>query len=280
MRIRHTFLQNNVPFITTEKGLVPLKSVTGNNGIQSPRQMIDFDSNPDALRKLPLFSALTASQLTWVAAAIKHRTYPAGACIVPAGETPDGLYVILSGRVRVVHEDDEGHALIAACLEPHEFFGEMGLIDSSSCPASIRAVDRCETIWIPRKIFIECIEDNAAAALCMLRCSLERLCAAHYKMANLALMNVFGRVARVLLENGHQANGEWLVDIGSEQIAAMVGASREMVSRVVKSMIVKGAVRRHKRKLIVLDRGALAEASASHRPRQAEAATATATAME
>ena len=268
MPIRHTFLQNIVPFITTEKGLVPLKSLTGNKAFQSPSQMIDFESNPDALRKLPLFSALTASQLTWVAAAIKHRTYPAGACIVPAGETADGLYVILSGRVRVVHEDAEGHALIVADLGAHEFFGEMGLIDSTPCPASIRAVDRCEVIWMPRKIFIECIEDNAGAALCMLRRSLERLCAAHHKMANLALMNVYGRVARVLLENGHETNGEWRVDTGSEQIAAMVGASREMVSRVVKSMIVKGAVRRHKRKLIVLDRGALAQASASHRPRQ------------
>jgi CRP-like cAMP-binding protein len=240
--------------------------------------MIDFESNPDALRRLPPFSTLTGSQLTWVAAAIKHRTYPADACIVPAGEIPDGLYVILSGRVRIVHEDDDGHALIAACLGPNEFFGEMGLIDSTACPASIRAVDRCEVIWMPRKIFIECIEDNAAAALWMLRGSLDRLCAAHHKMANLALMNVYGRVARVLLENGHETNGEWLVDIGSEQIAAMVGASREMVSRVVKSMIVKGAARRYKRKLIVLDRGALTEASATHRPRRVQPETATATA--
>ena len=256
----------------TEKEPPAAKVADWQKGFQSPSQMIDFESDPDALRKLPLFSAMTASQLTWVAAAIKHRTYLAGTCIVPAGEPPDGLFVILSGRVRVVHEDAEGHALIVADLGATEFFGEMGLIDSTPCPASIRAVDRCECVWIPRKIFIECIEDNAAAALCMLRGSLERLCTAHHKMANLALMNVYGRVARVLLENGHDANGEWLVDTGSEQIAAMVGASREMVSRVVKSMIVKGAVRRYKRKLIVLDRAALAQASVSHRHRQVAAA--------
>ena len=85
-------------------------------------------------------------------------------------------------------------------------------------------------------------------------------------MADLALMNVYGRVARVLLENGREANGDWLVETRSEQIAGMVGASREMVSRVIKKMIAKGEVRRYKRKLIVLDRTALALASTSHRP--------------
>jgi CRP-like cAMP-binding protein len=81
-------------------------------------------------------------------------------------------------------------------------------------------------------------------------------------MADLALKNVYGRVARVLLDNGHEAEGTWLVKPGAEQIAGMVGASREMVSRVIKHMIGKGAVRRYKRKLIVLDRTALTRAAA------------------
>lgn len=231
--------------------------------------MIDFESKPGALRNLPLFSSLTPRQLIAVAPAVKHRTYPAGACIVAAGEVPDGLHILLSGRVRVLHEDAEGHALIAAELGPSEFFGEMGLIDSSPCPASIRAIERCELVWVPQKTVLECIGDNAAAAVSLLRTALERLCAAHHKMAHLALMNVYGRVAHVLLEEGREANGDWLVEAGSEQIAAMVGSSREMVSRVVKSMIGKGAVRRYKRKLIVLDRAALALACATPRPTDA-----------
>jgi CRP/FNR family cyclic AMP-dependent transcriptional regulator len=186
--------------------------------------------------------------------------------VVAAGEVPDGLYILLSGRVRVIHEDADGRTLIASELGPSEFFGEMGLIDSTPCPASIRAMERCELVWVPQKTLIECLSDNAAAALGMLRIALERLCAAHAKMANLALMTVYGRVAGVLLENGRDANGDWLVETGSEQIAAMVGSSREMVSRVLKSMILKGAIRRHKRKLIVLDRSALAVACAPHRP--------------
>jgi predicted regulator of amino acid metabolism with ACT domain len=77
-------------------------------------------------------------------------------------------------------------------------------------------------------------------------------------MGNLALTDVYGRVAQVLVESGHEVNREWHVDVGAEQIAAMVGASREMVSRVVRCMIEKRLVRRFKRRLIVLDRDALA----------------------
>ena len=76
-------------------------------------------------------------------------------------------------------------------------------------------------------------------------------------MANLALVNVYGRVAQLLLETGHDADGEWPVGLRAEDIAALVGASREMVSRVIRSMIERGAVRRYKRKLIVKDRSAL-----------------------
>jgi hypothetical protein len=77
-------------------------------------------------------------------------------------------------------------------------------------------------------------------------------------MANLALTDVYGRVAQVLVESGREVDGEWHVDVGSEQIAAMVGASREMVSRVIKCMIEKRLLRRYKRKLIVLERETLA----------------------
>lgn len=220
-----------------------------------------FTRDPAAIRKLPLFSPLTETQFAWLVPAIQFRTYSAGKCILHSGEAPDGLYIIIAGRVRVMHDDGQGHALIVADYGPGEFFGEMGLIDSAPCPANIHVVDACEVAYVPRKILLECIEDNAAGAVYMLRTALDRLCAAHRKMADLALMNVYGRVARVLLDNGREADGSWLVEPGSERIAAMVGASREMVSRVIKHMIGKGTVRRHKRKLIVLDRAALACAS-------------------
>ena len=224
--------------------------------------MTGLTRNPETLRSLPLFAPLTESQWTWLLPSLRERSVPARTCIVHAGEPAEGLYVLLSGKVRVVHEDTDGHALIAGTLTGNEFFGEMGLIDSTPCPASVHAIERSDVLFVPRQALLEALEANGAATMYMLKVSLERLCQAHHKMANLALMNVHGRVARVLLEHGREANGDWLVEPGSEQIAAMVGASREMVSRVVRGMIRDGIVRRYKRKLIVLDRAALASVSA------------------
>ena len=75
-------------------------------------------------------------------------------------------------------------------------------------------------------------------------------------MANLALSTVYVRVTQVLLENGHEVNGEWHVSGSSEQIADMVGASREMVNKVLRCMVIKRVIRRDKQKIIVVDRDA------------------------
>jgi CRP/FNR family cyclic AMP-dependent transcriptional regulator len=211
----------------------------------------------DVLRKLPLLSELDDADFARLLAAARRRTFPARAFVLRAGETPDGLYVVVSGRVRLVHQDQDGRALIAEIYGPGELFGEMGLMDGSASPANVVASEECELVFIPRENALECMTSSPVAALSLLRTSLTRLYKAHRQMANLALTPVYGRVAQVLVTNGHEAEGEWHVDVGSEQIAAMVGASREMVSRVLRCMIEKRVVRRFKRRLIVIDRGAL-----------------------
>jgi CRP/FNR family cyclic AMP-dependent transcriptional regulator len=91
----------------------------------------------------------------------------------------------------------------------------------------------------------------------MLRSVVGRLREADRKIASLALMDVHGRVARLLIELAREVNDVWVVDTGSEEMARMVGASREMVSRVLKEMRESGLIRREKRKIIVLDRASM-----------------------
>jgi CRP/FNR family cyclic AMP-dependent transcriptional regulator len=214
-------------------------------------------ADPGLLRKLPPFAWFTETQLTWALPATERRTYGAHTAIVKAGDKAEGLYILLSGQVRLVHEDGEGHELVAEILREHQFFGELGLFDGADCPVTIETESACEVLFVPRKVVLECLEDNARAAMCMLRSAVSRLCATHHKLAKIALTSVSERVAMVLFENGSDAEGEWRVNVGAEQIASMVGASREMVSRVIKVLIEKGIVRRLRRKLIVIDRDAL-----------------------
>lgn len=166
--------------------------------------------------------------------------------------------MILSGRVRVLIDSGESREFIVEMLGPHEFFGEMALLDGAGCSVTVESLEPCEILYIPRKRMLECLQQNASAAMLLLASTLARLRDAHRKLEGLVMMTVYGRVARVLLENGNESNGEWHVELGTEQIAAMVGASREMVSRVLKEMTATGSLRRDKRKLIVLDRPAVA----------------------
>ena len=217
---------------------------------------------PELLQSLPPFSSLTTSEFATLLPSLREQSFRARACIVPAGEALNGLYVVISGRVRLRHEDQQGRALIADTFGPNEFFGEIGLLDGAPWSASIEAAEASDVVYIPRKPLLDCLNQNPAAAMHMLQICLMRLSRAHNQMANLALTDVYGRVAQVLVEHGEGVNGEWHVTVGAEQIAAMVGASREMVSRVVRCMIQKRLLRRVKRKLVVLDRDALSAPTA------------------
>ena len=217
--------------------------------------MMTVFSNLSLLKSLPLFASAADEDLAAMMPGIQHRSYPARTCILRAGENGDGLHVILSGRVRIVLDDGEGHEIIVAVLGANDFFGEIELIDGTPRFANFDCTQPAEILHISKKAALEWLERDPVASILMLRTVTRRLAEAHQKIGNLALVNVYGRVSRVLLEAGREAsNGEWLVEPGAEQIAAMVGASREMVSRVVKDMINRGLVRRHKRKLIVIDR--------------------------
>ena len=220
--------------------------------------MSRYTGDPQLLKRLPPFSWFSETQLAWALPTIEHRRYPPRTVIQRYGDPGDGLYIVLSGRVSVLHQDAQGHELIASSIGPNDFVGELGLLENEVCAASIRCDTACELLYIPRKVVLECLEDNGRASMCMLRKVLARLCATHRKLATLALTKVYDRVAAVLLEHSRDAGGERRVEIGSEQISARVAASREMVSRVIKDMIGRGMVRRDKRKLVIVDAPALA----------------------
>ena len=108
-----------------------------------------FSLNPQILKSVPLFSLFSDSQLTQVLTGVQHRSFPRNAFIVRAGEETDALYIILSGRVKVLIPDEEGHEVILSVLGPHDFFGEMGLLDDQVRSASVETLEPCEMKHTP-----------------------------------------------------------------------------------------------------------------------------------
>ena len=215
------------------------------------------------LRDVAPFSLLAQHEFDALTSCIKRRTYSDGAFIVCANEYPEGVYFILSGRVVVLMDDEEARAYIVGTLGRHDFFGETSLFSGARSRITVKAQETCQILYIPRKWLIEHLQHNGAFASYILERTLTRLNEAHHKLEALALMTVYERVARILIDTAEHVKGNWLVRTGTETIAGMVGASREMVSRVLRQMIESGAVRRDKRLLFVTDPGLIAEAAAT-----------------
>ncbi|HYC46046.1 MAG TPA: Crp/Fnr family transcriptional regulator [Burkholderiales bacterium] len=224
--------------------------------------MTNLAVNPTILKTVPLFSLLSDHQLAALFPAIQHRTYPRHSFMLRAGEKADALYVILAGRAKVVIDDGDGREVTLTVIGPTEFFGEMSLIDEKPRSASVEAIEPCEVLYISKAAFMSCLKDNFDVAMLILRAVVARLREADKKIASLALMDVHGRVARLIMELARETDDDWVVDTGSEEMARMVGASREMVSRVLKEMRDSGLIRREKRKIIVLDRESMSNRGA------------------
>jgi len=196
------------------------------------------------LRNVPLFATLPENQLAALTSVVSRKSFPRGTLIMAAGDATDSLYVVISGRLKVMVSDDEGREVIFAMLGPNEYFGEMGLIDDSTRSASVITLEPCELLVLSKRDFRKCLSDNFETAMTVMRGLVKRLREADRKIGSLALMDVYGRVARLLLEMSELIDGQHVVTrkIAKQDIAKMIGASREMVSRVMKDLQVGGYI--------------------------------------
>ena len=196
------------------------------------------------LRNVPLFVTLPDSQLALLTSVVSRRSYPRGTTVIAAGDSTDSLYVVISGRLKVMMSDDEGREVILSMLGPSEYFGEMALIDDSPRSAGVITVQPCELLVLAKRDFKKCVAENFEMSMTLMRGLVKRLREADRKIGSLALMDVYGRVARLLLEMSEKVDGQQVVTrkVAKQDIAKMIGASREMVSRVMKDLQTGGYI--------------------------------------
>ena len=196
------------------------------------------------LRNVPLFSDLDQVELERLSRVATRRRAGRGEQVVRSGESADALLILLTGRAKVTNFDEEGRAIILAWLGPGEFFGEMGLIDGSARSASVVAVENCELLSIGKNEFQRCMQDNFQVAQKLMQILVRRLREADRNIESLALLDVYGRVARLLLDLSEEIDGKRLVTqkISKQDMARMIGASREMVSKVMRDLEVGGYI--------------------------------------
>lgn len=205
-------------------------------------------SRLDLLRRVPLFSMLTASQAASVAEAVVKRRYSKGEAVLEQGKNACALTILLTGRARVVSTDARAREVILAILHPGDYVGEMSLIDHAPHSASVIAEMQTDTLVLDQVEFARCLPASDSMAYAVLKGLVHRLRQADRKIESLALMDVYGRVARALLdiaaETRPSADGTAVIRgrVSRQDMAKMVGASREMVSRVMKDLEARGLI--------------------------------------
>ncbi len=196
------------------------------------------------LRRVPLLAGLSEQQLESLASGSTRRNYARGRTIVSEGEPSQSLYILLSGRAKVQRSDAEGKEVILAVLSAGDWFGEMSMIDEAARSASVITLESCDFMSIEKSSFRAMLTQNPEVSMAVMRGLVARLREADRKIETLALLDVYGRVARVLLDFSEEVEGERIVKnrLPRQEIAKMIGASREMVSRVMKGLETDGFV--------------------------------------
>src|SRR5881392_3667318 len=112
------------------------------------------------LKAVPLFSSFPEEQLRMLASVVARKSATRSTIVMAGGDATDSLYIVLSGRLKVMMSDAEGKEVILSILGPGEFFGEMGLIDDSPRSASVVAIEPCELLAIAKRDFKKCLLEN------------------------------------------------------------------------------------------------------------------------
>ena len=202
-------------------------------------------SNRDLLRRVPLFTSLDEAQTDILERAFTKRKFGGNALIFEQGRQSDAFFVILVGRAHVVTRDERGREVIFAVLEQGDYFGEMSLIDSEPHSASVKTVVPTEVLMLERSAFEACLPAPHSLPHSLMLNLVQRLRAADRKIESLALLNAQERVVQYLKEVARpDEDGTPVIRerISSSDLGKSVGASREMVTRVMKRLKDHGVI--------------------------------------
>lgn len=197
------------------------------------------------LQQVELFSGLDEAALNLIAQRVVNRSFPANTIVIHEGDEALSLYLIVSGAVKVFLSDDNGKQIVVSSQREGEYFGELALLDDAPRSASVMTTEKSTFMVLNKHDFDHLLEEQPAIALPIMRQLARRVRLLSENVKSLALLDVYGRLARTLLmlaepaEDGRLAVREKLTQ---QELANRIGASREMVARILKDLTTGGYI--------------------------------------
>ena len=229
-------------------------------GFQRARRVIA--QTVDFLSSVPLFRGLDQDELARFGEFVRERSYPKGSVILFQDDPGDSLYILRTGRVKVVLIGEDGREVILGVLESGAHFGELALIDDQPRSAHVIAMEDSQLLILRREDFRRRVDASPTVAWALLSELSRRLRRADEKIGGLVLLDVPGRIARLLLDLSEESGSPAIEKALTHQtIAQMIGASRETVSRAMREFQDDGWISVERRAISIANRAALEQRS-------------------
>jgi CRP/FNR family transcriptional regulator/CRP/FNR family cyclic AMP-dependent transcriptional regulator len=217
------------------------------------RQYIDF------LRKVPLFSELAEAEVLQLAEMVREQHYRKNATICHIDDPGNALFILKSGLVKITIEDQHGHEIILRILYPTDFFGEMSLLDGMPRSATVTTQEPTDALIVYREHFLHLVDRSPRILLNVTATLSRRLRRMNELIRSLAFYDVYGKVARVLLnlatEKGRATERGMVIDLRltQQELAELAGMSRETMTRTLRDFQQAGVVRIESGIITILD---------------------------
>jgi len=205
------------------------------------------------LNDVALFAELTPDELARVGAAAEPHSLLRNDLLFGEGVEADALYVVVSGRIAIANKSIDGRESMMALMERGDLFGEMGLFDGLGRSAEARALEASEVLAIPYPPLRDIYETRPALLWGVVHLLAGRLRNTDIALADSVFLDVTGRTAKRLLEMAGDAD-EFVLPITQEELAGMVGASRERVNKAIASFIRLGWIEQQERRYRISNR--------------------------
>jgi len=206
------------------------------------------------IENILLFSELPEDYLQHIASCAVSRNYPKNSILITEGDQSDSLYIIESGRVKIFLNDENGKEVILNIQGANEYFGELAMLDEAPRSASVMTLEPSRFSIIAKADFDACLQSHPDIAVHLIRALAARIRALTESVRDLALHDVYERVASLLVKMAQEQDDKLVITqkLTHQEIANLVGASREMISRIMKDLTTGGYIESHSKQITLL----------------------------
>jgi CRP/FNR family transcriptional regulator, cyclic AMP receptor protein len=202
------------------------------------------------LERVSLFSSLMTHEINELETIGQERAVAKNSIVINEGDDTDSLYIVIKGSANALRSDESGRQFIVNRFGPHDYFGEMSFFDRNARCATVITREKCTLMVLPRKAFFEFAARHPEIYKNLIKALLEKLRKATQQIEELAFLDVYGRLARFLIES---QNAEGVIEekLTQQELADMVGSSRETVNRIFNELVGGGFIEKEKGRIVI-----------------------------